>query len=147
MGRGKRAGSTNTARLHARTHVHTLMCTHDWTRYRDADPALALSLDHPFPGMVSLIIERRRRRPAASMPGLPRPASSASWQRPRLPRARPGRRSQREGPMTIPRVERPDHRDAALLSGCAAGRAWPQFARLAADLDASGLGRVVFASP
>jgi len=135
----------------ARTHVHTLMYTHDWTRYRDADPVpLALSLDHPFPGMVSLIIERADGVEPARFDAWYRDqylerflaaspiASCSSWSP--IP--------QREGPMTIPRVERPDRLATQLFFlDAPPAEAWPRFSRLNADIDASGLGRVVFASP
>ena len=134
-----------------RTHVHTLMYMHDWTRYRDPDPVpLELSLDHPFPGMVSVALERREgveqaafdtwfrdQRLEKFLAGSP-VASCACWS----PIA------QREGPMAIPRVERTNLLDLHLffLDG-APEASWDRFAALGRDIDASGLARVVFASP
>jgi hypothetical protein len=134
----------------ARTHVHTLMYTHDWTRYRDADPVpLELSLDHPFAGLVTVAVERRdgvdaqqfdawyREHLAAFLARSPI-ASCSSWAP--IP--------QREGPMTIPRVERPERLSMQLFFlDAPAVDAWSRFVQLAADVDASQLGRIVFASP
>ncbi len=134
-----------------RTHVHTLMYTHDWTRYRDADPVpLELSLDHPFAGMASVFIERREgvtqeefdvwfrgQRLGPFLAGSP-VASCSCWSP--IP--------QREGPMPIPRVERTHLLDLYLFFLDAAPEAtWDRFAALAREVDASGIARVVFASP
>ncbi len=134
-----------------RTHVHTLMYTHDWTRYRDADPVpLELSLDHPFAGMASVMIERREgvtqeefdvwfrgQRLGPFLAGSP-VASCSSWSP--IP--------QREGPMPIPRVERTHLLDLYLFFLDAPPEAtWDRFAALAREVDASGIARVVFASP
>lgn len=141
----------NNRGFNERTHVHTLMYTHDWTRYRDADPVpLELSLDHPFAGMVSLFIERRDGVDQATfdawyrgqaldklLTGSP-VASCSSWSP--IP--------QREGPMAIPRVERTHLLDLQLFFlDAAAPAAWERFTTLARDVEASNLGRVVFASP
>jgi hypothetical protein len=135
----------------ARTHVHTLMYTLDWVRYRDADPVpLELSLDHPFPGLVTLAIERaegveqdrfdawyRDQYLNAYLAGAPI-ASCACWSP--IP--------QREGPMAIPRVERTHLLDVHLFFiDAPPDQSWPRFVQLDKDVAASGLGRVVFASP
>lgn len=134
-----------------RTHVHTLLYTHDWTRYRDADPVpLELSLDHPFAGMVSIAIERnegidqarfdawyRDQYLDAFLAGSP-VASCSRWSP--IP--------QREGPMIIPKVERTHRLDMHLFFLNAVPEPiWERFVQLGKDVDASGLGRVVFASP
>jgi hypothetical protein len=135
----------------ARTHVHTLMYTHAWTRYRDADPVpLALALDHPFAGLASIAIERAEDSDRATfdawlrddyvgtfLAGSPA-ASCAAWAP--IP--------QREGPMTIPRVARPERLHLVLFFlDSPPDAAWAHFVRLDTDLTASGRGRVVFASP
>jgi len=133
-----------------RTHVHTLMYTLDWVRYRDADPVpLELSPDHRFAGLVTVAVERNEGVPQADLdawldgrlPGLlaGSPIASCSMWSP-IP--------QGEGPMPIPRVERTDRLDLQLffLDGAAA-ESWDRFAAYGNDLGASGLGRVVFASP
>lgn len=136
--------------FHERTHVHTLMYTLRHTRYRDADPVpLELSPDHRFPGLVTVAIERaegvgRERADAwfaAYLPGFlaASPVASCSTWTP-LP--------QGEGPMTIPRVERPERLDLHLFFlDTAPEEHWQPFVRLADDFRASGLGAVVFASP
>jgi hypothetical protein len=135
----------------ARTHVHTLMYTHDWTRYRDADPVpLELSLDHPFAGLATVAIERREGVEKATFDAWYRDqyldrflagspvASCASWSP--IP--------QREGPMAIPRVERTHLLGMYLFFLDAAPPAsWDRFVALGRDVEASGLARVVFASP
>lgn len=134
-----------------RTHVHTLMYTLDWTRYRDADPVpLTLALDHPYAGMASVFVERtdgveqgqfdawfRDAYLAGMLAGSPI-ASCACWSP--IP--------QREGPMTIPRVERTHRLDLYLFFlDAPPEQSWDRFERLERDVAASGLGRVVFASP
>ncbi len=135
----------------ARTHVHTLMYTLAWCRYRDADPVpLALSLDHPFAGMASVFVERAEGVDAARFDAWFRdqhlttvlagsPIASCSRWTP-IP--------QREGPMTIPRVERPERLDLYLLFlDAPPEQCWPRFTQLQHDVAASGLGTVVFAGP
>lgn len=134
-----------------RTHVHTLLYTLDWVHHRDADPVpLELSPDHRFPGLVTLAVERNEGVEQARLddwlrgsflPGFlaGSPVASCSTWSP-IP--------QGEGPMPIPRVERThlldlqiyflDHEPAA---------SWPAFVDLGQRLAATGLGRVVFASP
>ncbi len=42
-----------------RTHAHTILCDYVGTVYRDDDPVpVELALDHNFPGMVSVFIDR-----------------------------------------------------------------------------------------
>jgi len=133
-----------------RTHVHTLMYTHDWTRYRDADPVpLELSPDHRFPGLVTVAIEREEGVAQAQtdawfaaylaefLAGSP-VASCSTWSP--IP--------QGEGPMPIPRVERTHLLDLQLFFLDEAPQAhWQKFVRLGDDLRASGLAKIVFASP
>jgi hypothetical protein len=135
----------------ARTHVHTLMYMHDWTRYRDADPVpLELSLDHPFPGMVSIAVERREGVEQERFDAWYRDqyldgflaaspvASCATWSP--IP--------QREGPMSIPRVERTHLLDMQLFFlDVAPDQCWERFVQLGTDVAASELGRVTFAAP
>lgn len=134
-----------------RTHVHTLLYTLDWTDYRDADPVpLELSPDHRFPGLVTLAIERNE--------GVEQAATDAWFRREYLPQLLKGSPiascstwspiPQGEGPMPIPRVERTHLLDLQLyfLDEQPQG-SWEKFRRLADDFAATGLGRVVFASP
>ncbi len=134
-----------------RTHVHTLMYTLDWVHYRDADPVpLELSLDHRFPGLVTVAIERNagveQKRldewlKQTHLPSMLRDspiASCSTWSPIR----------QGEGPMTIPRVERTELLDLQLFFvDNQAVKVWPTFVTYGEALAATGLGRVVFASP
>jgi len=134
-----------------RTHVHTLMYTLDWVQYRDPDPVpLELSPDHRFPGLVTIAIERhdgveqrrlddwlRNTQLPAFLKGSP-VASCATWSP--IP--------QGEGPMPIPRVERTAQLDLQLFFlDTPAVEVWPKFVAYGEALAATGLGRVVFASP
>lgn len=135
----------------ARTHVHTLMYSHDWTRYRDADPVpLELSLDHPFAGLASVAIERRGGVDREQFDSWYRDqfldgflaaspvASCSSWSP--IP--------QGEGPMPIPRVERTHLLNMHLFFlDAPPDQSWERFVRLGDEVSASGLGRVIFASP
>ena len=102
-----------------RTHVHTLMYTHDWTHFRDADPVpLELALDHGYPGMAMVAIEREPGVPQAKLDawlrGTALPsllngspiASCATWSP--IPQ-------NTQAPMMIPRVERTDQLDLQLF--------------------------------
>ena len=134
-----------------RTHVHTLMYTLDWRRHRDDDPVpLSLALDHPYPGLVTMAIERtegveqerfdawyRDQYLDQLMRGSPI-ATCACWSP--IP--------QREGPMAIPRVERTHLLDLQLFFlDAPPEQAWERFVQLDKDVAASGLARVIFASP
>jgi hypothetical protein len=135
-----------------RTHVHTLLYTYDWTHYRDADPVpIELSLDHSFPGLVSVAIERA--------PGVEQAALDAWLREKYLPRMLAGSQiascttfspipQQEKAPMDIPRVERTDRLDLQLyFLDSEPMQVWSRFQRLAGDLAEAGLGQVVFASP
>jgi hypothetical protein len=134
-----------------RTHVHTLLYTLDWVAHRDADPVpLELALDHRFAGLVTVAVERgegvdqsrlddwmRRSHLPRMLAGSPI-ASCSTWSP--IP--------QGEGPMPIPRVERTHLLDLQLyFLDEPAVESWPRFEALARDLAATGMGRVVFASP
>lgn len=133
-----------------RTHVHTLLYTLDWVRHRDADPVpLALALDHRFAGLVTVAIERnegveQKRLDEWFDAYLPKflagsPIASCSTWSP-IP--------QGDGPMPIPRVERTHLLDLQLyFLDDPAADSWAKFAALGEDLAASGLGKIVFASP
>jgi hypothetical protein len=134
-----------------RTHVHTLLYTLDWVHYRDADPVpLELSLDHRFAGLVTVAIERDQGVEQARLDAWLRerylpgflansPVASCSTWSP-IP--------QGEGPMPIPRVERTDLLDVQLyFLDEEASASWPRFIQYGRDLAATGMGRVVFASP
>jgi hypothetical protein len=134
-----------------RTHVHTLMYTLDWVEYRDVDPVpLPLALDHRFSGMVTLATERRAGVAQEELDGWLRkqclpgffagsPIASCSVWSP-IP--------QGTAPMSIPKVERTDQLDLQIhFVDVSAADVWPQFRRLAQDLEATGLAQVVYASP
>jgi hypothetical protein len=134
-----------------RTHVHTLMYTLDWVQHRDADPVpLELSPDHRFAGLVTVAIERRE--------GVEQARLDEWWQKQCLPAFLAGSPiascstwspiPQGEGPMPIPRVERTHLLDLQLyFTDGPAAESWPKFIELGKALEATGLGRVVFASP
>jgi hypothetical protein len=134
-----------------RTHVHTLLYTLDWALHRDADPVpLELSPDHRFAGLVTVAVERN--------PGVEQ-ARLDDWLRgSRLPAFLAGSAvascstwspiPQGEGPMPIPRVERTELLDLQLYFLDEEPTAsWPAFVDMGRALSATGLGRVVFASP
>jgi hypothetical protein len=134
----------------ARTHVHTLLYDLEWTLHRDADPVpVELALDHGYAGMASLAVRRA--------PGVPADALDAWWRK-ELPGFLDGTPvasatswrpvPQRGAPMDIPVVDEPEalrmhlfflDRDPLV--------SWSRFEALGRALDASALGRVVFASP
>ena len=131
----------------ARTHVHTLLYDLEWTMYRDADPVpVELALDHGYPGMVTMAVRRAAGVEIARMdewwreralPDSPI-ATATSWAP--IP--------QRGAPMDIPVVEEPERlRMHLFFLDAEPVRSWSHFERLRRDLEASGLGRVVFASP
>lgn len=140
----------NNRGFNERTHVHTLMYTRDWTRYRDDDPVpLELSLDHDYPGLATIAVERREGTSQDSFDRwfrddylgkfLAGPVASDTCWSP-IP--------QREGPMPIPRVERTHLLDLHLFFlDAPPDQCWDRFEQLGRDVAASGLGRVVFASP
>jgi len=138
-----------------RTHVHTLIYNHDWRHHRDADPVpLELSLDHNFPGLAALIL---KRNPAVDKARLERwfreeylpgwlegspVASCSAWS----PVLRPAGAA--SSPMTIPQLEDPEQVTTQLYFLDRDPReSWDKFRQLGKDFDASGLGRVIFATP
>lgn len=137
--------------FHERTHVHTLLYTRDWTQYRDRDPVpVALALDHPYAGLVALHVEREpgvaqdrfdawlRGDPLSALLRAGAVASCTAWSP--IP--------QGEAPMAIPKVERTDRLDLHLFFvESDPAEVWDRFIRLGEAIDASGLGRVVFAAP
>jgi len=141
----------NNRGFNERTHVHTLLYTLDWVHHRDADPVpLELSPDHRFSGLVTVAIERNEGVEQARLDAwlrethLPEflagsPVASCSTWSP-IP--------QGEGPMPIPRVERTHLLDLQLyFLDEPAAQSWPKFVEYGKALAATGLGRVVFASP
>jgi len=134
-----------------RTHVHTLLYTLDWVHYRDDDPVpIELALDHRFPGLVTVAIERHHDVSQTRVDDwlkqtyLPKFFAGSSiaccsmWSP--IP--------QGEGPMPIPRVERTNLLDLQLyFLDEPAAKSWQKFVDLGAALEKTGLSRVVFASP
>jgi len=135
----------------ARTHVHTLMYTRDWTHYRDADPVpVALALDHGYAGMVTVHVERNQ--------GVPQDALDRFMQETHLPTMLAGSPiascttwsglPQGNAPMAIPRVENLDRLDLQVyFLDEAPPAAWDRFIALGEAIAASGLGRVTLAAP
>jgi hypothetical protein len=138
-----------------RTHVHTLIYTHDWRHHRDADPVpLELSLDHNFAGLAAVIV---KREPAVDRGAVERwlreeylpgwfegspVASCSAWSPVPQPEGGSG------APMHLPRLEDPERVTTLLFFLDADPReCWDRFVRLGADFDRSGLGRVIFATP
>jgi hypothetical protein len=134
-----------------RTHVHTLLYTLDWVHYRDPDPVpLPLALDHRFAGLAIVAVLRNEGVAQQQLddwlrqhylPGFLAAspiAMCATWSP--IP--------QGEAPMAIPKVENTDRLDMQLhFLDEPAASAWDRFRTLSRDVEASGLGRVIFASP
>jgi hypothetical protein len=134
-----------------RTHVHTLMYDVDWAHYRDDDPVpLPLALDHRFPGLATIAVLRSEGTAQAKLddwlcgtylPGFMKGSAAAicsTWSP--IP--------QGNAPMAIPKVEHTDRLDMQLwFLDRDAKSEWPRFREYAQALAATGLGRVVFASP
>jgi hypothetical protein len=140
----------NNRGFNERTHVHTLLYTLDWTLYRDEDPVpIELALDHRFAGLVTLAVERHDGVAQAELdkwmtdylPGFLEgsPVAQCSVWSP-IPQA--------SAPMMIPKVERTAYLDMQVFFvDTPAADSWQRFRSYAADLEASGLAKVVFASP
>jgi hypothetical protein len=134
----------------ARTHVHTLLYDLGWTVYRDEDPVpIELALDHGYRSLATLAVRRAAGVAPdavdawwhAELPAILRDtpiASATSWSP--VP--------QRGAPMDIPVVSDPERLRMHLffLDGDPL-ESWSRFDALGRAIDASGLGRVVFASP
>ena len=134
----------------ARTHVHTLLYDLGWTYYRDPDPVpIELALDHGYAGMASLAVRRAAGVTADALDAWWRDALPAfladtpiacatSWTP--VP--------QRGAPMDIPVVDDPDAlRMHLFFLDREPLERWSRFEAMGRALEASGLGRVVFASP
>jgi hypothetical protein len=133
-----------------RTHVHTLLYDLDWTHYRDEDPVpVELALDHRYAGLVTLAVERH--------PGVEQ-AQLDAWMKDYLPGFLEGSPvaqcsvwspiPQGDAPMSIPKVERTEALDMQIFFiDAPAADAWSRFRLYADALEATGLAKVVFASP
>jgi hypothetical protein len=135
----------------ARTHVHTLLYTFDWVHYRDRDPIpLPLALDHRFAGLATVAVLRH--------PGIAQ-NDLDSWLRDRyLPQFLAGSPvamcatwspiPQGSASVATPRVEDTERLDFQLwFVDEPAGESWERFRSYACDLETTGLGRVIYASP
>ena len=134
----------------ARTHVHTLLYDLDWTRYRDADPVpVELALDHGYAGMASLAVRRAPGVAADALDAWWRDALPAFFERGPVACATSWTPvPQRGAPMDIPVVDEPDRlRMHLFFLDRDPLESWSRFETLGHALEASGLGRVVFASP
>jgi hypothetical protein len=136
-----------------RDHVHTGLYRFEWERCRDEDGVPAeLTLDHRFPGMVSVFLE-----PAAGTSG----AELGAWVRDTyLPGVQSGSPVASvlgfsplpllaDAPGDVPRDETVDDRVLLLcfVDEQPAGSFDAVFAPLGAAAEAAGMGRVLWASP
>ena len=138
-----------------RDHIHTGLYRFEWEHRRDEDGVPAeLTLDHRFPGMVSVFVEPTRGRPAPSRSAtgtaseyLPSvlPGIDGGHRAGLQPAAPAGRRPRRRPP-----------RRASWTSGCCCSasstrtppdRGTAVFAGQDEAVADSGLGRVLWASP
>ena len=134
-----------------RTHVHTLMYNVDWAYYRDDDPVpLPLALDHRFPGLAMIAVLRNE--------GVAQETLDAKLRGEILPKLMKGSPAaicstwspipQGEAPMAIPKVENTDRLDMQLwFLDEPAANGWQRFRDYAKQVEATGLAKVVFASP
>jgi hypothetical protein len=139
-----------------RTHVHTILAHYAGTTYRDEDPVpIELALDHSYPGLVTVFIDRAegvshedltRELARAALPALMESAgvaSAAGW----LPISREGDVTS-NSPMDLGSDPGGPERSLQL---CFLERdpreVWARFVEYGHAVDASGLGRVVLAAP
>jgi hypothetical protein len=110
---------------------------------------VALALDHPYPGLVTVHVEREE--------GVAQEALDEWLRRAQLPRMMAGTPiascttwspiPQGDAPMAIPKVERTDRLDLQMyFLDTEPKQVWPRFEELGAALSATGLGRVVLAA-
>ena len=136
-----------------RDHIHTGLYRFEWEHRRDEDGVPAeLTLDHRFPGMVSVFVEAG---------GGVTPEQVGEWYRNQyLPSVLPGSAVATvlafsplpllaDAPGDVPRSESVDQRLLLLwfLDDAPPGSWEPVFAQQAAAVAGSGLGRVLWASP
>lgn len=142
-----------------RTHAHTALYTFQQAWYRDPDPVpVELALDHRYAGLVSLHVDRAddvkhpelaewlegRLAATGGLLEAGSPFATVCGWRPIIPKVPDGEQAPMElgsGPGTRAR--------SMLLCFCETdpAEAWDRVLGLVADLDASGLGRVVLAAP
>jgi len=150
---------TQVNKLHAngrmfaeRDHIHTLLYRYHWGALRDPDGVPAeLALDHPFAGMVSVIVDaaddverddlerwyREEHLPAA-LAGSPAAMCLAFTPLPLLV----------DAPGDVPRSEGTDKRLMHLFFlDEAPPAAWDMFEEQAKAVEVAGVGRVVWVSP
>lgn len=133
----------------SRTHYNTGVYRHRWRAYRDADPVpLELALDHRYAGLVAMFVEPTGSQEAvdeffdAVLPGwlLGSPVATASaWSPEPLLDTKPD-----FVPVDPKAGERVLH--LHFVEGDPLD-SWDHHRDLAAQLDSSGAGRVVWASP
>jgi hypothetical protein len=133
-----------------RDHIHTALYDFAWAVPRDGDDGVPaeLALDHRFPGMVAVAVE-----------GDDGPALDRWFREDHLPTAMAGSPVALclsftpipllgDAPSDVPRQEGSDKRFLHLyFLDVPAVDAWPRFEALGDELEASGRGRVVWASP
>jgi hypothetical protein len=134
-----------------RDHIHTLLYNYEWGVLRDPDgPSAELALDHRYPGLAVVVAEStgprdrleswyREHHLPAKVAAAPVGQVLAFTPQPLL----------HDAPGDVPRV---GSNDTSLLLLCFLEEeptaSWPSlFGDHAAELDASGAGRLVWASP
>jgi hypothetical protein len=150
---------TQVNKLHAdgrmyadRDHIHTALYNYDWGYYRDDDPVPAeLALDHRFAGLVAVVGEalegtdvgdvhrwyQEEHLPGA-LAGSPMAMCLGFTPRPLLA----------DAPSDVPRQEGEERRFMHLyFVEAEATEVWPHFEAHGAALEASGLARLLWASP
>jgi hypothetical protein len=133
----------------SRTHYNTGVYRHHWRAYRDPDPVpLELALDHRYPGLVAMFVEPTGDQAAvdaffdAALPdwltGSPVAGMSAWTPEPLLDTK----------PDFVPVDSNADRRvlHLSFVEGDPLD-SWGQHRALAAQVEGSGVGRVVWASP
>ena len=137
-----------------REHIHTCLYTYDWEHRRDGEDGVPaeLTLDHRFPGMVSVFGELAE--------GVERAAVDAWYREEYLPSLLPGTPAASvlaftpvplliDAPGDVPRQEAGAERFLQLwfLDDHPAGSWEALFAGQSAALEGAGLGRLLWASP
>jgi hypothetical protein len=139
-----------------RTHVHTKLYVDPWTVYRDTDPVpLELALDHRYAGLVSVFLERDVSATEGDFQAFLRDtalpslladgpfAMAAQW-KPEPPASSPTGNAPM--PLGSP-AGGPERTIQLIFSEADPATSWDRVRAYAAEVDASGLGRVVFCAP
>ena len=139
-----------------RTHAHTALYTHQGTAYRDDDGVpVELALDHRYPGLVSIHVDRAdgvkhrefdqwfRSDGAAVLLGPDSPVAMVSSWRPIIPE-----RGESDAPMDLGSGPGTPQRSAQVcFVEQDPATVWDRFRDYAAAIDASGLATVRLVAP